>query len=131
MSIGEIIKQKRKEKGMTLRELAQVAGVSYSYLSNVENGKNDPTYTFLNKIYSALNVNFGNEDENCKSVLMEALVKEMVEKEVSIIYEWLNLVNSNYCENKYDVDKAIQNDFEDIRSLFIDLTKNRLQKHIK
>jgi HTH-type transcriptional regulator / antitoxin HipB len=37
--IGRIIKQKRKDDGLTLEEAAAVCGVSYPFLSALENGK--------------------------------------------------------------------------------------------
>ncbi len=37
--IGQIIRQKRKEDGLTLAEAAAVCGVSYAFLSALENGK--------------------------------------------------------------------------------------------
>lgn len=37
--IGRIIKQKRKDDGLTLKEAAAVCGVSYAFLSALENGK--------------------------------------------------------------------------------------------
>ena len=37
--IGRIIKQKRKDDGLTLEEAAGVCGVSYAFLSALENGK--------------------------------------------------------------------------------------------
>lgn len=37
--IGQIIKQKRKDDGLTLEEAAAVCGVSYAFLSALENGK--------------------------------------------------------------------------------------------
>ena len=37
--IGRIIKQKRKDDGLTLEEAAAVCGVSYAFLSALENGK--------------------------------------------------------------------------------------------
>ena len=37
--IGRIIKQKRKEDGLTLADAAAVCGVSYAFLSALENGK--------------------------------------------------------------------------------------------
>lgn len=37
--IGRIIKQKRKADGLTLEEAAAVCGVSYAFLSALENGK--------------------------------------------------------------------------------------------
>ena len=37
--IGRIIKQKRKDDGLTLEEAAAICGVSYAFLSALENGK--------------------------------------------------------------------------------------------
>lgn len=37
--IGRIIRQKRKEDGLTLEEAAAICGVSYAFLSALENGK--------------------------------------------------------------------------------------------
>ncbi len=37
--LGRIIKQKRKADGLTLEEAAAVCGVSYAFLSALENGK--------------------------------------------------------------------------------------------
>ena len=37
--IGRIIKQKRKDDGLTLKEASTICGVSYAFLSALENGK--------------------------------------------------------------------------------------------
>lgn len=37
--LGQIIRQKRKEDGLTLEEAAGVCGVSYAFFSALENGK--------------------------------------------------------------------------------------------
>lgn len=39
IDIGRIIKQKRKDDGLTLEDAAAVCGVSYAFLSALENGK--------------------------------------------------------------------------------------------
>jgi len=49
--IGRIIKQKRKEDGLTLEEAAAVCGVSYAFLSALENGKETVR---LNKVLQVL-----------------------------------------------------------------------------
>ncbi|MCE5168498.1 helix-turn-helix domain-containing protein [Paenibacillus profundus] len=54
---GNFIKQKRKEKGLTLVQLAQESGLSHSYLSQLENGKrNLPPMPTQIKICRALGV---------------------------------------------------------------------------
>ena len=39
IDIGRIIKQKRKDDGLTLEDAAAVCCVSYAFLSDLENGK--------------------------------------------------------------------------------------------
>lgn len=55
MSIGERIAFFRKQKGLTVNGLAYKAGVSQSYLRDIELGKNsNPTIDFLSLICDAL-----------------------------------------------------------------------------
>jgi DNA-binding XRE family transcriptional regulator len=46
----------RDRKGMTQRALAAKANMSYTYLCNVENGKDDRSLSTLRRIAKALNV---------------------------------------------------------------------------
>ncbi|PIC99617.1 helix-turn-helix domain-containing protein [Sporosarcina sp. P29] len=67
-SIGSILKSLRKERKLTLKELAGLTGVSISFLSQVERGKSSVTLESLKKVADALNVNptvffSGNEEE--------------------------------------------------------------------
>jgi XRE family transcriptional regulator, master regulator for biofilm formation len=55
--IGAKIRSLRVEKGLTLTELAEKAGIAKSYLSNIErNLQNNPTFEYINKIARALDV---------------------------------------------------------------------------
>lgn len=58
--IGRIIKQKRKDDSLTLAEAAAVCGVSYAFLSALENGKETVR---LNKVLQVL---------KCLSIELEA-----------------------------------------------------------
>ena len=49
--IGRLIKQKRKDDGLTLENAAAVCGVSYAFLSALENGKETVR---LNKVLQVL-----------------------------------------------------------------------------
>ena len=53
-SIGRKIKELRKSQRLTLAELSGRAGVSASFLSQIENGKQTPTVVTLKKIADAL-----------------------------------------------------------------------------
>lgn len=50
--IGKLIRQKRKTDGLTLEETAAICGVSYAFLSALENGKETVR---LNKVLQAIN----------------------------------------------------------------------------
>jgi len=39
MTFGERLREIRREKGLTLREVAQRAGIDFTYLSKIENGR--------------------------------------------------------------------------------------------
>lgn len=65
MEVGYRIRQLREEKNYTLNKLANKAGVSQSYLRDVELEKKNPTITFLTLICQALDISlkdFFNED---------------------------------------------------------------------
>jgi transcriptional regulator with XRE-family HTH domain len=55
-TIGERIREARKRAGLSQDELASKIDVNRSYLSLVENGKSSPTYEFLGKIASGLDL---------------------------------------------------------------------------
>ena len=55
--IGEKIKEIRKKKGLSLRTVASVAGISPSTLSDIENSKSGGTMATHEKIANALGVN--------------------------------------------------------------------------
>ncbi|MFG6496200.1 helix-turn-helix transcriptional regulator [Fictibacillus sp. UD] len=55
--IGTRIRNLRIEKGMTLTELAEKAGIAKSYLSNIERDlQNNPTFEYINKVAKALDI---------------------------------------------------------------------------
>ena len=56
MTIGEQIRNIRKEKGLTQKELARRVGLSWQTISNVENNKYTSLST-LSKIIDGLGVN--------------------------------------------------------------------------
>lgn len=48
--IGRIIKRKREERNLTLRELADLLGVDRQYVWRLENGRINMTLDYLDKI---------------------------------------------------------------------------------
>ena len=54
--MGLRIGVRRRELGMTQKELAEIAGCSDNYISSIENGKSKPTLAILVKICVALDI---------------------------------------------------------------------------
>jgi len=63
VKVGNLIRQRRKAQGMTLKDLAEKANVAYSYLSKIERGAHDVGLSVLNRVGSALNLDFGEKDK--------------------------------------------------------------------
>ena len=55
-SLGEYLREQRSAAQLSLRQLAEQAGVSNPYLSQVERGLRKPSAEVLNKIASALQI---------------------------------------------------------------------------
>ncbi|MGE0492314.1 MAG: helix-turn-helix domain-containing protein [Vulcanimicrobiota bacterium] len=56
MSIGQIIAKHRKQKGLKQRELADLVGVSQSYVASWETDRVNPRMGTLEKVAEALEV---------------------------------------------------------------------------
>ena len=56
-NLGSVIKEVRKQKQMTLKNLSEVTDLSISFLSQLERGKSSATLKSLKKISLALEVN--------------------------------------------------------------------------
>ncbi|WP_209122892.1 helix-turn-helix domain-containing protein [Alkalihalobacillus sp. BA299] len=83
--IGETVKKLRLEKGLSLSELAESAGVAKSYLSSIErNIQSNPSIQFLEKISSVLGVS------------VETLLNENKDRKAATEYDldsaWVELV---------------------------------------
>lgn len=56
MDIGKLITQFRTAKGYSVNKLANMAGISQSYLRDVELGNKNPTVETLSYVCDALNI---------------------------------------------------------------------------
>jgi HTH-type transcriptional regulator / antitoxin HipB len=54
--VGQIVRQKRKKDGLTLEEAAAVCGVSYAFLSALENGKETAQLNKILQVFSCLGI---------------------------------------------------------------------------
>lgn len=81
--IGENIYKLRKQRGLTLSELAEKAVISKSYLSNIErNLNNNPSIHVLEKIANVLQVELQKLLSSSKEVQYESHVEK----------EWLDFI---------------------------------------
>jgi transcriptional regulator with XRE-family HTH domain len=55
-AVGEALRRRRQAQGRTLREVAAAAGVSLTYLSEVERGRKEASSEVLEAICSALDL---------------------------------------------------------------------------
>lgn len=58
-NLGKKIKSLRKKNNITLTRLSELSGVSQGYLSRIENGKHEPTFSVLLQIARALQIQIG------------------------------------------------------------------------
>lgn len=68
--LGEAIKQARKERNLTQKELGKLVGVQKAQISKIENSLSDARFETILKVFKALNakINFNIEllDQNVK-----------------------------------------------------------------
>lgn len=72
--LGLNIRMERKRQRISLQQLADQVEVTPSFLSQIENGKNEPSLTTLKKIASSLGVTVSKligEDESARSKLIK------------------------------------------------------------
>lgn len=82
--IGKRIKELRMEKGLSLSELAERAGVAKSYLSSIERDiQSNPSIQFLHKIANVLNI-------NAEELMSDPEIESNTEHE-KLDREWLEL----------------------------------------
>ncbi len=55
-AIGETLRAERTERGLTLRQVAEGAHVSVSYLAEIERGEKDPSSKVLENVAGGLGV---------------------------------------------------------------------------
>jgi XRE family transcriptional regulator of biofilm formation len=100
--IGERLRELRQEKGYSISELAELAGVSKSYLSYIERDvQKNPSLQFLRKIASTL--------ETDVEVLLGPSPSEIQTKDFFFDDEWSRLLNKAIEEG------MSKNDFKEFR----------------
>jgi transcriptional regulator with XRE-family HTH domain len=55
-AVGTALRRRRQDQGRTLREVADAAGVSLTYLSEIERGRKEPSSEVLEAVCAALDL---------------------------------------------------------------------------
>jgi transcriptional regulator with XRE-family HTH domain len=63
-SLGTLLRQNRRQKGLTLKQAAKRLGISFTYLSEIELGRRDPSDALLQRMSEVFGVAF---EELCKA----------------------------------------------------------------
>ena len=59
ITFGKHLRKLREERGLTQEELADKAGMHFTYIGQIERGLRNPSLINLQKIAKALNINGG------------------------------------------------------------------------
>ncbi len=54
--LGKLISHRRKVLGLTIRDLADLTGMSKTTISKIESGYSNPTYVVIQNIFEYLNL---------------------------------------------------------------------------
>ena len=107
--VGEIIRKIRKEKGISLRDLAKKVDVSFVNISYIENGRIETSKEVLRKISKALDYDF---DKLLSTTdLIDDDLTKIINKKPNLVPEFLrtakNLSSSDW---KNLIDKIKKNE---------------------
>ncbi|MDL2254349.1 helix-turn-helix domain-containing protein [Ruminococcaceae bacterium OttesenSCG-928-I18] len=93
MYIGDSLKEIRKKKQLTLKQLAETADLSAAYLSKLENNLTSPTLANLQKICEALQITMAefliDDQEDPPRVLKKSERPELFKTGSGILYKLL------------------------------------------
>lgn len=96
MDIGNRIYFFRSTKGYTVNKLANLSGISQSYLRDIELGKKNPTIEILSYICEALEISLSQffEAETGNSFFNDPLIQKIYQLTPSQRQAFLNLLNT-------------------------------------
>ena len=71
MITGKILKNMRKQAGLTQEQLAKSVGITQAHVAKIESEKVNPTLSTINKIMSVLEMN---KKINCRDLVSKSLI---------------------------------------------------------
>lgn len=108
MSLGQSIRMLRKNKGLTLAELANKVGSHVGNLSRIERGSAKPSLNLLYKISDALDYSLAeifsmadiNTKESDKKSALHAVFISLVEQDQELLLEFARLLQKRSSGSK-------------------------------
>lgn len=96
MNVGERIKYFRTIKGYTTNKLANMAGISQSYLRDVELGNKNPTIEVLSYVCDALDISLHDffDEQTQNTIQKDPLIEKIYQLSPEQKKHLLNFLNS-------------------------------------
>lgn len=98
MDIGKRIKEFRLKKGITVNKLANISGISQSYLRDIELGNKQPTVEYLSYICDGLGISmeyfFRDNKVDSQNAELSLLIGNMTDEQKKALVDFLK---SFYC----------------------------------
>jgi transcriptional regulator with XRE-family HTH domain len=107
MNIGLILRQKRKEQKLTLRSVAEKAGISEGFLSQMENNVSSPSVYTLVKICDAIGIEAGDLLKEAKQQARLIVIRKSEWKDVELPHTGFVTRRFFPPENRYVIDSAV------------------------
>lgn len=141
IKIGSRIKDLRKARGLSQKEMAQRTGIPYSTYSNYENNNREPSKGQLEKIASALGIS----EVELLGLTTEEILKPLKDEVaflnflLSLGYEYVD----TFYDNDYGYDRCLyiskenidlpltKEEYEDLKSAIIHDTETEIYKLCK
>lgn len=90
MDVGKRIIELREKRGISTNKLANLAGITQSYLRNIEIGKTNPTVEMLEYICEALNISIRDFFEVNETNEITTAISSLTEKQKSALLIFIN-----------------------------------------
>ena len=132
--IGQIIKELRISRGLTIRGLDRISGVSFTNIGKLERGEYNPSVNVLNKLLEALGAEFiirektnkdnmtmttDNKLQEIAEFFCNLYSEELNEITGDSINEWWAINWSNWVDNKEDIE------YNEIEKAIFDAINNK------
>jgi transcriptional regulator with XRE-family HTH domain len=107
MHIGSILRQERKERKLILKTVAEKAGISEGFLSQVENDVNSPSVYTLVKICNAIGIEAGDVLNQAKQMERLVVIRKSEWKDVELPHTGFVTRRFFPPENRKVIDSAV------------------------